>query len=611
MPAPDSTPGAGRHGGPMRLDPADRKQLDESPVSWRRIAALFRPYRARISLVMILLVTSALAGLATPFLTRMIIDDALPHSNVRLLLWGVAGMIGVAALTSVLGVLQTWQSTVVGQKVMHRLRTDVFTHLQKQSLAFFTRTRGGEVQSRITNDVNAMQGVVTDTATSIATNITLVIGTAVAMVAMSWRLSLLSLIVLPPAIWVSRKVATMRREVTSQRQRTMSELLTQVEQTLTVSGIRLTKTLGASDMAADRFADTSAELADLEVRSQLAGRWRMSTMSIVFATLPALLYLAAGFPATSGGMTIGTLVAFVALQSSVFRPVMGLLNTSVQVVSSMALFSRIFGYLDLPVEVAEPARPVQLDPDDVRGELRFQHVGFRYPGADVDAIADVDLVVSPGQTLALVGETGSGKSTLAGLVARLADPTQGRITIDGVDLRDLPLATVASLVGVVSQETFLLHTTIAENLRYAKPSATDAELWQALETAQVADVVAALPEGLQTVVGARGQRFSGGEQQRLAIARTVLRDPRILVLDEATSALDNETERELQEALDALVVGRTTVTIAHRLSTVRDADTIAVLDHGRVAEAGSPADLLSRGGRYAALVAASEVPAAA
>jgi ATP-binding cassette, subfamily B, bacterial len=596
---------AGR--GPQRLDPTDKAQLAESPVSWRRVTALFAPYRWQVLAVMTLLVVSSLVGLATPFLTRMAIDDALPTRNVRLLSLLVGGMVAVTAATSIFGVLQTWVSTLVGQRVMHALRTDVFSHLQRQSLAFFTRTKGGEVQSRLTNDINGMQSVVTTTATSIATNVTTVAATAIAMAALSWRLSLLSLIVLPPAIWLTRRVALLRRDVTSRQQRHLADMLSQVEQGLTVSGIRLTKTMGAGHAVSDRFSATSNELVDLQVRAELAGRWRMTTMSIIFAVIPALLYLAAGFPATSGGMTIGTLVAFVALQASVFRPIMGLLNTSVQVVTSMALFSRIFGYLDLPVDVAEPEHPIPIDPAQVRGELRFEDVSYAYPGADAPAVHSVTLQIPAGRSLALVGQTGSGKSTLAGLVARLADPTSGRMTIDGVDVRDIGHTTLASIVGIVSQETYLLHASIAANLRFAKPDATDEELWQALEIARIDDLVAALPAGLDTIVGSRGQRFSGGEQQRLAIARTVLRDPKILVLDEATSALDNDTERELQAALDALANGRTTLTIAHRLSTIRNADQIAVLDHGHVVETGTHTELVATGGRYAQLAAADEL----
>jgi ATP-binding cassette subfamily B protein len=593
-------------GGPRTPDPADKAQLERSPVRWSRVAGLFRPYRLQLGVVVALIVASSTVALGTPFLVRLVIDEALPRRDVGLLLWAVGGMLAVTVVTAVLGVLQTWLSTTVGQRVMHGLRTAVFTHLQRQSLGFFTRTRGGEVQSRLTNDIGGMQSVVTSTATSAASNSTTVIGTAVAMAALSWRLSLLSLIVLPPAIWLTRRVARMRRALTAQRQRHLADLHSQVEEGLSISGVLLGKTLGAGPAQSQRFAGTSDDLVALEVRSQLAGRWRMATMSIVFAGIPALIYLAAGLPATSGGMTIGTLVAFTALQGALFRPLMGLLDLGVSLTSSMALFSRVFEYLDLPVDIDDPKRPVPVDPAAVRGEVRFEHVGFRYPDGARDALTDVDVTVPAGRTLALVGETGSGKSTLASLVARLNDPTTGRVTIDGVDVRDLTLADLARIVGVVSQETYLLHGTIRENLRHAKPGATDAEMETAARRAQVHDVIAALPDGYDTVVGARGHRFSGGEKQRLAIARTLLRDPRVLVLDEATSALDNETERAVQAALDEAARGRTTITIAHRLSTVRDADRIVVLDAGRVVEQGSHDELMTRGARYARLVGTAE-----
>jgi len=596
--------GGGRSGG--RPDPADRAQLDRSPVRWSRVAALFRPYRWQLGLVVALIVASSTVALATPFLIRLVIDEALPQHDLPLLAWAVAGMVAVTAVTAVLGVVQTWLSTTVGQRVMHGLRTAVFTHLQRQSLGFFTRTKGGEVQSRLMNDVGGMQSVVTSTATSFASNATTVVGTAVAMAALSWRLSLLSLVVLPPAVLLTRKVARMRRTITAQRQRHLADLHSQVEEGLSVSGVLLGKTLGAGPAQSQRFTGTSADLVGLEVRSQLAGRWRMATMSIVFAGIPALIYLAAGLPATSGGMTIGTLVAFTALQGTLFRPLMGLLDIGVSLTSSMALFSRVFEYLDLPVDIDDPAHPVPVDPAAVRGEVRFSSVGFRYPDGPRPALDDVDLTVPAGTTLALVGETGSGKSTLASLVARLNDPTSGRVTIDGIDVRDLALADLARIVGVVSQETYLLHGTIAENLRHARPGATDAEMVEAARRAQVHELIAALPAGYDTVVGARGHRFSGGEKQRLAIARTLLRDPRVLVLDEATSALDNETERAVQAALDEASRGRTTITIAHRLSTVRGADRIAVLHAGAVVEQGTHEELLERGGRYARLAGAAE-----
>ncbi len=360
--------GGGRGGrGPMKVDPRDRAQLELSPVAPRRILALFAPHRLPIAIVVAIIVVSSTVALAQPFLVKAIIDDALPHSDIRLLVLAVAFMLVVTVVTALLGVAQTWISTRVGQQVMHRLRTDVFAHLQKQSMGFFTRTRGGEVQSRIIQDIGGMQSVVTSTATSIASNLTTAVGTATAMVALSWRLSLLSLLVLPPAVWLTRRVALLRREITAQLQRRLADMHVQVDEGLSVSGVLLTKTLGAGAAATDRFATTSAELVELELRSQLAGRWRMATMSIVFATIPALLYLAAGFPATSGGMTIGTLVAFTALQAGIFRPVMGLLNVGVQWVSSMALFSRIFGYLDLVTDVPAPVAPVTIDPARVQG----------------------------------------------------------------------------------------------------------------------------------------------------------------------------------------------------------------------------------------------------
>ncbi|MGQ7296550.1 ABC transporter ATP-binding protein [Quadrisphaera sp. KR29] len=582
--------------------------MRRSPVSLRRIAALFTPHRWQVALVVVLIVASSVVSLATPFLVRTVIDDALPHADLRLLALAVAGMVAVAATTSLLGVVQTWISTGVGQRVMHRLRTGVFTHVQRQSMDFFTRTRGGEITSRLTNDIGGMQSVVTSTATSLASNATTVVGTAVAMAALSWRLSLLTLVVLPPSVWLTRRVALLRRSITSAQQRRLADLQHQVEESLSVSGALLTKTLGTADVQAQRFETTSAELVDLEVRASLAGRWRMATMNVVFAAIPAAIYLAAGLPVTSGGMTVGTLVAFTALQAAIFRPLMGLLDVGVQLTASMALFSRVFEYLDLPVDIAEPEHPVALDPARARGEVRLEGVSFAYPGADRPALADVDLTVPAGTSLALVGRTGSGKSTLASLVARLHDPISGRVLLDGVDLRDLPLAALAAVVGVVSQETYLLHATVRENLRHARPSATDAEIETAARRAQVHDVITALPDGYDTLVGARGHRFSGGEQQRLAIARTLLRDPKVLVLDEATSALDTTTERAVQAALDEARRGRTTLMIAHRLSTVSGADAVAVLEGGRVVEQGPPAELAAAGGAFAALVAAGARP---
>ncbi|MEU1807557.1 ABC transporter ATP-binding protein [Micromonospora sp. WMMD1076] len=587
-------------GGGRTVSPAEKAQA--RTVSLRRIGALFTAHRGPLATVVAIIVASSIIAMATPFLLRTVIDRALPERDLTLLAWLVAGMVAVAAVTAVLGVAQTWISTRVGQEVMHRLRADVFAHLQRQSIGFFVRTRTGEVQSRITNDIGGMQAVVTSTATSIAANLTTVVATTIAMLALSWRLTLVSAVVLPPALWLTRRVARLRREITAQRQRELADLTVTIEEGLSVSGVRLAKTLGTGPALVDRFTASSARLVDLELRSELAGRWRMAAMSIVFAAIPAVIYLGAGLPGTAGTLTIGTLVAFTALQGNLFRPLMGLLNVGVTLTASLALFARIFEYLDLPVEVAEPARPVPLDPATARGHLRVEDVTFSYPGSDTAALAGVSLDVPAGTSLALVGETGSGKSTLAALISRLHDPDAGRITIDGIDLRDLRPADLAAVVGVVSQETYLLHGTVRDNLRYARPDATDAEIEAAARAARIHDLVSALPDGYDTMVGSRGHRFSGGEQQRLAIARTLLRDPRILVLDEATSALDTETERAVQRALDELARGRTVVTIAHRLSTVRDADRIAVLDHGRIVESGTHDALLDRRGRYAALV---------
>jgi ATP-binding cassette subfamily B protein len=597
----DNTNRPGRSRGPRSVTPAEKAQARE--VSLRRIGRLFTPYRWQLAIVTAIIAASSLVGLASPFLLRAVIDKALPEKNLHLLVWLVLGMVAVAIVTSAFGVIQTWISTKVGQQVMHGLRTSVFGHLQRQSLAFFTRTRTGEVQSRITNDIGGMESVVTSTATSIASNLTTAIATVVAMAALSWRLSLISLVVMPPAVFLTRKVAQMRRAITAQQQRELADLNVTIEEGLSISGVQLSKTMGAAGMLVERFNASSARLIDLELRSNLAGRWRMASMSVIFAAIPAIIYLGAGLPATSGAMTIGTLIAFTTLQAGLFRPLTGLLNVGVSITSSLALFARIFEYLDLPVDIEDPPVPVAVQPELIDGHVRFEDVTFAYPGSETAAVTGVSIDVPAGTTLALVGETGSGKSTLASLVARLYDPTGGRITIDGIDLRDMRQADLAAIVGIVSQETYLLHTTVRENLRYAKPDATDDEIEDAARAAQVHDLIAGLPAGYDTMVGSRGYRFSGGEKQRIAIARTLLRNPRVLVLDEATSALDNETERAVQQALDVLARGRTTITIAHRLSTVRDAGQIVVIDQGRIIESGTHHSLIDDGGHYARLAA--------
>jgi ATP-binding cassette, subfamily B, bacterial len=577
----------------------------EQPRDLRRIARLFRPYRVRLGTVLALIVVSAALGLASPFLLREVLDKAIPRGDTTLLTWLVLGMVGVSVVTGVLSVAQTWLSNVVGQRVMHDLRTAVYRHLQRLSLAFFTRTRTGEVQSRIANDIGGVQNVVTSTATSIVSNVTTVSATIIAMVALDWRLAAFSLGLLPLFVAITRKVGTERKKITSERQGRLADMSSLVEESLSVSGILLGKTMGRSPELADRFQAESAELADLEVRSRMAGRWRMSSVQMSFAIMPALVYWFAGQSIAHGGgaISIGTVVAFTTLQTRLLFPILSLLNVGLDMQTSLALFHRIFEYLDLPVDIAERPDPVELDPAQMRGEVRFEGVGFGYDPDGPPTLEDIDLAVPPGARVAIVGETGSGKTTLGYLVARLYDTTSGRVAIDGVDIRDLSFASLANAVGLVSQETYLFHATIRENLRFAKPDASDEELEAAARAAQIHQLIASLPDGYDTVVGERGYRFSGGEKQRIAIARTVLRNPPVLVLDEATSALDTETERAVQAALDRLAEGRTTIAIAHRLSTVRDADEIVVLDHGRIVERGTHAALLARGGRYAALAA--------
>jgi len=575
------------------------------PRELRRIARLFRPYRARLGVVLGLIVISAGLGMASPFLLREVLDQAIPQGDTTLLAWLVLGMIGVSVATGVLSVAQTWLSNVVGQRVMHDLRTAVYRHLQRLSLAFFTRTRTGEVQSRIANDIGGVQNVVTSTATSIVSNVTTVSATIVAMVALDWRLAAFSLGLLPVFVAITRRVGTERKKITSERQGRLADMSSLVEESLSVSGILLGKTMGRAPELADRFQSESAELADLEVRSRMAGRWRMSSVQMSFAVMPALVYWFAGQSIAHGGaaISIGTVVAFTTLQTRLLFPILSLLNVGLDMQTSLALFTRIFEYLDQPVDIAERPDPVELDRDRIRGEVRFEGVGFGYEPDAPPTLSGIDIDVPPGTRVALVGETGAGKTTLGYLVARLYDATSGRITIDGVDVRDLSFASLARAVGLVSQETYLFHASIRENLRFAKPDASDEELEAAARAARIHDLIASLPDGYDTVVGERGYRFSGGEKQRIAIARTVLRNPPILVLDEATSALDTETERAVQAALDRLAEGRTTIAIAHRLSTVRDADEIVVLDRGRVVERGTHAALLARGGRYAALAA--------
>ena len=588
--------------------PAERTSDPElRRANLSRIGRLFAPYKLRLSAVLSLIVLSAGLGVLPAFLLRRVLE-AIGQNNATELSIAAGAMIAIAIFTGALGVYQTLLSNQVGQRVMHDLRAAVYRHLQRLSLAFFTRTRTGEVQSRIQNDIGGVQSVVTNTATSIASNVTTVVATMIGMLLLSWQLALFAFALIPLFAWLTRRVGNERRRIAKTTQETLADISSLVQESLSVSGILLGKTMGRGDELADRFEKDSLRLADLEVRQRMTGRWVMAMIQTSFAVMPAAVYWVGGLLILNGShaISIPTLVAFTTLQTRLFFPVGSLLGVSLDVQTSLALFDRIFEYLDQPIDIVEKPDAIAVA---TAGDVVFEDVWFRY--GDDWTLQDISFTVPAGTTTALVGETGSGKTTLGYLVARLYDASRGRITIGGVDIRDLSFKALSDLVGVVSQETYLLHASVRENLRFAKPEATDEEIESAAEAARIHHVIAALPDGYDTMVGERGYRFSGGEKQRMAIARTILRNPPILVLDEATSSLDAETERLVQDALDRLAEGRTTIAIAHRLSTVRDAEQIVVLDQGKIVERGRHEDLLLAGGRYATLAARDALLASA
>ena len=568
---------------------------------------MFIPYRVRLGLLLALIVVGSILSVASPFLLREAVDKGILEHDLRLLTWLVAGMIALAIINGVISVAQTWISNQVGQRVMHDLRAAVYAHLQRMSLAFFTRTRSGEVQARIAYDIGGIDDVVTSTATSTVSTVATVTATIVAMFALSWQLTVFSLVLLPFFVWLTRRVGNERRRIQSVRQGRLADMSTLVEESLSVSGILLGKTMGRSHELVDRFSSESSELADLEVRARMAGRWRMASVQMSFAIMPAAVYWFAGYSIAHGNnvISVGTVVAFTTLQTRLLFPMQSLLSVGLEVQTSLALFGRIFEYLDLPVDIVE--RPGARPLSGVHGDVQLEDVSFRYAPEAPWTLEQINAEVPAGTRTALVGETGSGKTTLAYLVARLYEPQRGCVSIDGVDIRDVTLESLAATVGLVSQETYLFHASIRENLSFACPDASDEEIEDAAKAAQIHELISSLPDGYDTPVGERGYRFSGGEKQRIAIARTILRNPPVLILDEATSALDTETERAVQQALDELSRGRTTLAIAHRLSTIRDADQILVLDAGQIVERGTHEELLDRGGRYAALLTGAAV----